>query len=247
MAMKSYFSDPEKMFQLAVSVNAVVTALLPLTLQILSKSQSTMFERIETYEDDAEENLKYAESAEKVATASQWIAILGGKALMFLSGFQAGKGKQNIENKQAKTIVGFQTGFSVLAFAMLFTLCGMGIQVYNSAATWNTKVCEFPAAAPVAASTSLNASSSRGGKRRADTTTAETDTASSAQEAEDKATGVYNMYIGALSVFALLFCVYVWFSVVYGEFSPNKRKSRASAASSAGVTGGSSISAFFTY
>jgi hypothetical protein len=235
------------MYTLAVTVNAVITATLPITLQLLSSSSNTMFDRIETYEGDVEEAAEaqdYVDSAKGVATASRWIAIVGGKALMFLSGFQMGRGKTNLSNQEAKRVVGFQTGFSVLAFAMLFTLCGMGIKVYNSAETWNVKECAFPSSTSTSTSTST-------------TTTTDTDTDTDTKTAEEKAadaekdaTRIYNAYIACLVIFGVMFGIYLWFSVEFGEFSPNRPKRRASAGPS--VTGGHqgaspSVSDFFTY
>lgn len=203
----SFFQNPENMYKLAVTTNSVVTASLPIMLQLISMFTESMAEKIETFEDDKEENEDYAKTTKTVASVSQWIAVLGGKALMFLNGFQTGKGKQNLTGKQAKTVQGFLAGFSVVAFAMLFTMCGMGIKMYNSAATWNEKVCAFPSSA----ATATSATAAEG---------AEEETDDKAEESENSAKAIYDTYIAVLVVFGIMFGVFVWFTYQYAEYAP---------------------------
>lgn len=227
MSVSAYFKNPEKMFQLAVTTNSVVTALLPLMLQLLSSFSEKLYNQIETFDADAEENKQYADRMQSVAKASTWIAVLGGKALMFLNGFQTGKGKDNLTGKQAKVVQAFLVGFSMIAFAMLFTLCGMGIKMYDSAASFNEKVCTFPSSTT--------------------TTTSQTEEEKEASEqeskskAEDSATALYNTYIASLTVFGVLFCIYVWFTAEYAKYAPIKGSKKQ-------VRGGApAVSGFFAY
>lgn len=199
--MTAYFKNPENMFKLVVSVNAITTTILPEMLDLLSSFSGKMYERIETYDGDAEKEKKYTDRARSVATASHWIAVIGGKVLMFLCGYQSSQGKDKLGGKQAKLISGFQIAFSAVCFVMLFALCGMGVKIYNSAATWNEKVCEFPPPPPA-------------------DTAASSEYAAKAEESEDKATALYNLYIAALVIFSVLFCINVWYAAHLGDYAP---------------------------
>jgi hypothetical protein len=246
--MASKIDQAKALYDLGITTN-VLTAVSAIALATSGALAGDMYDRIQTFEDDQEDNKKYADSTNSLAMASYWTGMLVFVALAVLMGYKAGKGKEAIAEKSSQAATYAQQAFAFVAVVMLFATCGTGMHMYDTVATWGS-TCPTTTSTSTTGAATMAAPKRYGYKKsRAETATVEEEK-TEAEKSSDKAKSYYSTFIAFIVLGSIALALWLASIVKDAEFMKKLKGVRGGSSYKRATyrpTSSPSVSEFFVY